>query len=335
MNNKYIRMVTVLLFSVGIMLSAVACGNQGSDTAKKGREPINVKIIGASPTGVLYMVLNGVSECVNKSYPKSTVSIAPGNLIANVNRIDAHDGDAGVTNDIMAAAALEGIPPYKEKLENIAGVAFLYSNSFQVVVSKDLGITSLEEIINNKMKVTLAVDKLVSSPGILMERIFTEYGITVEDFEAWGGKFVFYNMSDAAGMLADGSVDGFCIVGAPPTPQVQETAVNKDLVVLDIAPEVVKSLVQKYGYTESVMPAGTYDFQEEDCQTLSSGVVLIVAKDAPDEVAYKLAASINENLDYLTSVHVAFSDLTLDKMSGNLGIPLHPGAEKYYNERKK
>lgn len=334
MKNRYIRITTVLLVSLGLMLSAAACGNQDSQGVQEGREPLNIKILGASPTGVMYMILNGVSECVNKSYPGSTVSIIPGNPVANVNRIDAHDGDACITNDIMAAAAMEGIPPYEEKLDNVAGLAYLFSNSFQVVVSKDLGITSLEEIIKNKMKVTLAIDKLNSSPGILIQRIFGEYGITVKDFEAWGGKFVFYNMSDAANMLADGSVDGLIIVAAPPTPQVTETAVNKELVVLNIEPEVVKNLVQKYGYTERIISKSAYDFMDEDCQTVSSGVVLVVPKDSPDEVAYKLAAAINENLDYLTSIHVAFEGLTLEKMSTNVGVPLHPGAEKYYQEQK-
>lgn len=335
MNNRYIRIIILLLVSAGLMVSTIACGNQETDNPQSGREPVNIKVLGASSTGVMYMVLSGVSECVNKSFPGSTISIVPGNLVANVNRIDVHDGDAGITNDIMAAAAMEGVNPYQEKLDNIAAVAKLYDNGFQIAVSKDLGITSLEEIIKNKMQVTLAVDKLVSSPGMAIQRIFAEYGITVEDFEAWGGRFVFYNMSDAAAMLADGSIDGFCIVGAYPTPQIQEVAANKDLVILDIAPEISERLAEKHGYSKVVIPKGTYDFQEKDCETLSSGVVMIVPKDSPDEIAYKLAMSINENLDYLKSVHVVFGDLTLERMSTGTGIPLHPGAEKFYNEQKK
>lgn len=328
------RIIALLLISTALVLSAVACGSQSTESAQTGREPLDINMLGASPTGTLYMVLSGISECVNKSYPGSVVTLVPGNFKTNVDRINSNQGDSGMTDGIMASAAIEGIAPYEKKMDNIAGVASLYQCQFQFVVSEDLGVTSFKEIIENKMKVTLAVDTFLSSPGIALERIFTEYGVSPDDFEAWGGKIVFYNMSDSCRMLADGSIDGLCVTAPYPTRPVQEAAVAKDLVFLDIEPEILDSLVNKYGYQEAVIPAGSYEFQPKDVKTLGSRLVLIVPKSSPDEVAYKLVTSISENLEYLKSVHVALGGLTLDTMSSDIGVPLHPGAKKYYDEQE-
>jgi TRAP-type uncharacterized transport system substrate-binding protein len=46
-----------------------ACGKQEQPAKTTGAEPIRITIAGGEPSGIFYMLLNGMTECVNKEYP--------------------------------------------------------------------------------------------------------------------------------------------------------------------------------------------------------------------------------------------------------------------------
>jgi TRAP transporter TAXI family solute receptor len=118
-----------------------------------------------------------------------------------------------------------------------------------------------------------------------------------------------------------------------PASPIAEAAVNNKLILMDIEPAITSALSEKYGYGVSVIPAGTYEFQTADTHSASSYTVICVPKFSDNEVAYKVAKSIMENLDYLRAVHVSMETLTSKELTENLGAPLHPGAELYYREQ--
>jgi len=46
----------------------------------------------------------------------------------------------------------------------------------------------------------------------------------------------------------------------------------------------------------------------------------------------KVTKAICENLDYISSVHSSLEGISLESLIVDMGMPLHPGAEKYYRE---
>ena len=65
------------------------------------------------------------------------------------------------------------------------------------------------------------------------------------------------------------------------------------------------------------------------------GTNLIVNKDMPDATAYAITKAIVENRDKLVAEHKAMSGFIAEDAwrPENNGIPLHPGAVKYYKEK--
>jgi hypothetical protein len=139
-----------------------------------------------------------------------------------------------MTHNILAYAAKNGADPYEEKLDNMASIASFYSSSFQVVVDESLGITTFDEIIDNRMKIRLSIDKPGSSCQVLFLRMLEEYGVTVEDMEEWGCEIYFKNFADSSSMMSDGVVDGFGVNTLAPAPPIVETSLGKDLVLLEM-----------------------------------------------------------------------------------------------------
>lgn len=306
---------------------------EAADESSFDSEPLDITMLGGSPTGVWFMVTTGIGECVNQSFPGSIVQITPGGGSGNPSRISAGEAASGMTHNILAYAAKNGADPYEKTLGNMASIASFYSSSFQLVVDESLGITSFDEIIENKMKIRLSIDKPGSSCQVLFYRMLEEYGLTLEDMEAWGCEIYFKNFADSSSMMSDGVIDGFGVNTLAPAPPIVETSLGKDLVLLDMNTDIIKTLHDKYGYSQYVIPAGTYEFCDVDINTAAATSILASSTDVPDEVAYKLAKSINENLDYMRNVHVALGTLTSESIVENLGVDLHPGAAQYYREQ--
>lgn len=322
--------------------SAPAASSTPADTAPAApsatdlatnTNPLNITFAGSSPGGVWYMVMGGVTETINKSFPKSSVTVVPGDGVSNLVRVAGGEAEIGMSHSAIAAAAIVGNDPFDKAYENVATVAALYPSHLQFVVTEKSGITSIRQIMENKMKVRLSVDAPGSTGELAFKRMINEYGFTYEDIQKWGGQVVFKNMGDSSDMLSDGLLDGMSTMTLYPASPIAEASINNKLVLMSIEPDIAAKLAEKYGYGTSVIPKNTYQFQAEEATSISSYTVICVPKDASEEIAYKVAKSITENLDYLKSVHVAMESLTADQLVKNLGAPLHSGAELYYKEK--
>ena len=332
MKKKSFKLILAMLVVVlVVVLTACAAKDTASDPSNPD-EPVIATLVGGSPNGTWFMVSTGVSECVNRSYPGSVVTIVTGSGLGNITRINAGEVDTGLAYNIMLNTAAKGEKPFEEKLTNLSTIAKLFPSYLQIVVKKDLGVTSLDEIIKNKMKVRLSIDQPGSNASQTFLRLIAAYGVTEKDFEDWGGQLVQKSMEESSTMLSDGLIDGFAIGTLYPVSAIQEAAVNKDLVLLQISSEVRDTMIETYGYQAAVIPADAYTFTVQETPTIAGNTVLAIPTDASDELAYKLTKSLVENLDYFRQIHVMLADLTPETMAKDTGAPLHPGAVKYYEE---
>jgi hypothetical protein len=84
------------------------------------------------------------------------------------------------------------------------------------------------------------------------------------------------------------------------------------------------------------IPSGTYAKAanaNEDVTTAIAGSVILTNKSLPDDVAYRIAKVIHENLDQFRKIHGSLTTYELKHAVTGIGVPLHPGAEKYYREK--
>lgn len=329
-------LTSVLLISLVLISGCSKSTNnqqQSMQNDHEKNESMKLSFIGASATGPVSMIMNGLSECVNKSFPDSVVTISPGNLGTNVTRINKNEGDVAISDTFFVLSAIGGKAPFNEKLDNLAYVASLYPSSVHLIVDKKVGIDSFDQFITQKMKLRISPGQAGGASDIFFQQLLAEYGLSVADVENWGGEVLNQNISDSVQMLTDGRIDFMVMSNFIPTPNIQELSKNKDIVFLKIEPNVMESLCEKYGYYPAAFPVGAYDPITEELPCLNVDVIFIVPQNSPNEIAYSLVQAINENLDYLQAVHSILSNLNSNDLVNNQGIPLHPGAEQYYREK--
>jgi len=91
-----------------------------------------------------------------------------------------------------------------------------------------------------------------------------------------------------------------------------------------------------FGLGPGVIPAGTYPKATNAAENIASatmGTSIIVSASMADDLAYAIAKTLNDNADRLRRLHASLADYDPSKAWLNLGVALHPGAERYYREK--
>ncbi len=91
----------------------------------------------------------------------------------------------------------------------------------------------------------------------------------------------------------------------------------------------------EYGYEKALLPAKVFKGQDKEVSYVGFPTILIAHKDLKPEVAYLLTKAIVENKQILMKAHAGFKYFIPEEAwkLGNYGIPLHPGAGKYYRDK--
>ena len=166
-----------------------------------------------------------------------------------------------------------------------------------------------------------------------MMTILKYYGITADDIRAWGGN---------TGVTREGALKGdFDIIAGflaspalNPESSTWTTLSQKfDLYFFELPDELLKLIAQQNVDAEFVeVQHSLLRGVNRRIKTLGrSGESVFARDDTPEQAAYDLAKAIDENhgeLKWFIRVY------TYDPNSvwKNFGVPLHPGAEKYYRE---
>ncbi|MDG5977207.1 TRAP transporter solute receptor, TAXI family protein, partial [Hydrogenophaga taeniospiralis CCUG 15921] len=98
---------------------------------------------------------------------------------------------------------------------------------------------------------------------------------------------------------------------------------------------VPADVVAKVGdpaYQPAMIPANTYGGQTEAVATAAIPNFLVTHSGVSDDVAYRMAKSMYDNIDTLYAAHNAAKAIKRENAIKGMPVPLHPGAERYYKE---
>ena len=98
-------------------------------------------------------------------------------------------------------------------------------------------------------------------------------------------------------------------------------------------PEVDKLLEEYSFFSKDTVPAETYSGVGET-QTISVAAQWVTSAKQSDDLVYNITKTLwNENSrKELDAGHAKGKMITLENATTSLGIPLHPGAERFYKE---
>ena len=150
-------------------------------------------------------------------------------------------------------------------------------------------------------------------------------------FEDLRPSYVSY--SDGITDLKDGNVKAALVGAGFPAAAVMELAVTHKVRFVEIPESKMAAINKKYPYYSKVtIPASIY---KTDKEPVVIGVrnLLVVSAKLDDDTVYKMTKALYSHLDELATYHASTKDVTLREAVDAAGVPMHPGAVKFFREK--
>jgi hypothetical protein len=284
--------------------------------------------IGTGGTAGTYYPVGGmIANAVSTDKLVST-AVATNGSVANVNGIVGGQMESGFSQADVATWAYTGTGIWegRGKVEDLRAIANLYPESVHLVVRKGLNVKSPADLKGKRV----SLDEPGSGTLVNARAILAAYGVREADI-----KPEFVKPNQAAEKLRDGSVDAFFFTGGYPAGAITELAsAAGGIELVPIAgPEAAKLRESAKFFAADEIPAGTYK-DIPAVPTVAVGAQWITSVKVPAELVYEVTKAMwsDKTRAVLDSGHAKGKVIRPETALVGLGIPLHPGAEKFYKE---
>ncbi len=279
-----------------------------------------ISVGSGSVGGILYNSANFIAQCLNKSLPEFNFTAeTTAGTIENLRLMQAGQMPVAVATPQVGYEALNGLPPWKEKI-SFKAIMSLVPVAPILTTLKNSGITSHRDLKGKKVGVGPAGGGMEP----MVKSVLDEYGIDYKDI-----KPVFIGLGPGVDALKGRTVDA--------------TMLNPDLIdsltltnsvhLLTVDEKTMKTITTKYPYISLVRyPANRFKDIHYEVITPGYNLALVAKTDLNEQTVYKITKALIENLKCLQEVYAPAKIITPQWAATKLYVPFHPGAIKYYKE---
>lgn len=312
-----------LLQKIGLGLALGAALVSGAAVAQQ-QQFINVLTGGQS--GVYYPVGVALSQIFGKDIPnvRSTAQVTRASA-ENLNLLQAGRGELAFTLADALSDAWNGNEEagFKTKLDKLRGVAGTYNNYVQIVANADSGIRTLADLKGKRVSVGAAR----SGTELNARAVFKAAGLSYQDL----AKVEYLPFGESVELMKNRQLDATLQSAGLGVASIRDLATAVKIVVIPVPADVIAK-IGNAAYQPAVIPANTYTGQTEDVPTAAIPNFLVTHSGVSDDVAYRMAKAMFDNLDTLYAAHNAAKSIKRENAIKGMPVPLHPGAERYYRE---
>jgi TRAP transporter TAXI family solute receptor len=134
-------------------------------------------------------------------------------------------------------------------------------------------------------------------------------------------------------MMKDGHTQAYTLISTVPASSVLDLATDRKIRMLSVPEEKFKELLKiNSGYARREIAKGTYPGVDYPVEAFGTYTHLMIRGDLPDDLVYGIAKALAQQVDNLGAVVKDVKGLTVKEMAFDVGVPYHPGAQKYYRE---
>ncbi|MEH2533713.1 TRAP transporter TAXI family solute receptor [Bradyrhizobium sp. AZCC 1588] len=307
------------------VISALTAAAAGAAHAQK-----TDVIFSAGPTGGSWTPMAAAaSQVVNKRYPELNVQVEPGAALVNMEKIRNDKADIGWSMTTVMADAQKGEGQFAGKATDKGlFVANFYPNVWQLVVPANSDIKSVKDLKGQPVALPARGNTSLAAGW---EYLLKVNGMTLNDLGAKSYGPVSSNAEAVKNRQAM-AAGWFTVV---PASFVLDLGSAMPLRVLPVTDEEFAALRKlNAGFVRYTIKAGIYKDQgvTEAVQTFQSPTVLIASSKTSPDVIYKITKAIVEGREEFGNVTSDMKGVKASDMAESLGMPYHPGAEKYYRE---
>lgn len=306
----------------GIRVAAVAAAIVALPLAAEAQ---TLKMM-TGPQGGVWVPLSGALKNIwEQNIQGLSIQTLPGAGVANVRGIDEGKAELGIGNSITTVDGIAGREPFPRKVTRVCNLGNLYPQYFQVVSLADANINRIEDLRGK----SIAIQPRGNTAEVITRHILQAAGMSYSDVRA---NFQ-ASYTDAVGLLKDGHAVTFTLGTTIPASSVMDLASARQIHFVDLTPYAAAMKKINAGYNLGPIPANTYPQQPDPVPQIVYSAHLMAACDQPEERIYRMVQLMFANLSALTPINKAIEGLTPAKAAEDIGVPMHPGAARFYREQ--
>ncbi len=279
------------------------------------------------PQGGVWVPLGGALKGLwEKVIPGLQVTATPGAGIANVRGVDEGKVQLGFGNSSSTVDGLAGRPPYKKKVTKVCNMGSLYSQLFQVVALQSANVKSFADLKGKA---------LVTQPKGNTGELLTDLILKANDmsYKSLAKANFQASYTDAVSLMKDGHAQVFTLGTTSPASAIMDLASARDVTLVPVDDKTMAYMKNlNPGYNRLIIKAGTYPKQTQDVPAIGYKMHVVVACSMPEKTVYEMVKAIATNVPALVAISKSIDGLTPKAMATDIGVPMHPGATKYYKE---
>ncbi|KGR90205.1 hypothetical protein CD30_12610 [Ureibacillus massiliensis 4400831 = CIP 108448 = CCUG 49529] len=299
-------------------------GEEGTSSETETTSDIEFLSLATGGTQGTYYALGGTFAdlITDETGIKTTAEVSQAST-ANVNALKDGTAEVAFMQTDIAYYAKNGELMFDgAAMDNLVAIGVLYPETIHLVTTANSGITSYEELAGKKVS--------VGAPGsgtyANAEQLLEVHGLTMDDIQPQNLDF-----GESTDGLQSGQIDAAFITAGYPTAAVEALGATADVRIVPVAADKAEALIAKYPYyAVDTIPAGTYGLESE-VPTVSVLAMLATTTDLPEEVAYGITKAIYANTDKIS--HAKGSLIKAETALNGVGIEVHPGAQKFFDEQ--
>lgn len=335
MNKKLLLTATLTLI---LSLGLIACGapqgsgdsGDGGGTDAGGEQNYMTDLqLGTGSVGGVYFPLG--QELANILTDNIDVegfnvsSVETGASVDNLASMARGDLQLGIAQNNTAQQAVAGEGEFEgSPVDNAGFMGQLYPEAVSIITLESTGIETVEDLQGKRV----AIGPPGGATRNAADLILGAYGIEDGDYQAFEEGF-----GTAQTKLQDGNLDASIeVVGVPSASISELQATTGEVRLIPISSDAQQRISEQSGYRPYEIPAESYDFLDEPLSSVSAFATMFgsTTQISPD-LGYQITKTMFEQADQLTLAQKQF--IALDSaLDGRGDLPLHPGAERYFEE---
>lgn len=324
-----LRAVVPAALTALALTTACAPEDAGNGDEPGASGPLSDMVLATGSTGGTYYPLGGgMAQVWTNEIDGLRVSTqATGASVENLRLLQAGEVELIMAVNGVAVDAWNGANTFEGEEHDFRALGNIYREVMQVIARADAGVTTIADLAGKRVQLGPAG----SGTEVMARRLLEYHGIDPDsDITAFNDTF-----ADAAEQLRDGVVDAAFSILALPAGSIIDVATATDIVLVDIAGDALEQLLaDDPSLTPVEVPEGTYPGQEGTAQWVTNWATLYGQTGLDDDQVYELVKVMYEQMNPETVGHAVADEIQLETAIDGLGgIPLHPGAERYYQEQ--
>lgn len=286
----------------------------------------HISFAGSNPGGLMYYLVGVAGDIFTRESDIYNVTqVSTGGSTENTLRLMDGSADMGISYDAHMFLGIQGeeAPFDQGGGENINVMAKIYDGMSKIVVRADSDIQEMEDLRGK----TVALGPPGSGTVWNARNILDALGI-LEDVDV-----EMLSFDDAGRAVQDGHIDAFSQSSAPAA-SVTELNETVGARVISLTQEEMDMVSEKYPFYYGDYMSGDYYPGIDEAFVPHFDVSWGVNADVSEDAVYEILSLAYKHHDELVDGNVAWSGLTPSvQVFIDLGIPIHPGAERYYREQ--